>query len=211
MCEHTYTHTHTHKHTRIYLFKCCDEIRSCMCDITHTYVVVCEVLQRCVRLFVYVMWLVHMCHMTQSYAAVYVVKQYWIRLFICVMWLVHMSKMTQSYVWWDSCIYVARVHHMCDMTQSYVAVCAVKQHQIRLFICVMWLVDMCEMTQSYVWWDSCICVARFVHMCNMTPSYVAVCAVKQRCIHLFIGEVGGWGRDPKKCTGRDWGMGSSTI
>ena len=25
------------------------------------------------------------------------------------------------------------------------------------------------------------------------------------------GEVGGWGRDPKKCTGRGWGMGSSTI
>ena len=25
------------------------------------------------------------------------------------------------------------------------------------------------------------------------------------------GEVEGWGRDPKKCTGRDWGMGSSTI
>ena len=24
-------------------------------------------------------------------------------------------------------------------------------------------------------------------------------------------EVGGWGRDPKKCTGRHWGMGSSTI
>ena len=23
--------------------------------------------------------------------------------------------------------------------------------------------------------------------------------------------VGGWGRDPKKCTGRGWGMGSSTI
>jgi len=26
-----------------------------------------------------------------------------------------------------------------------------------------------------------------------------------------VGEVGGWGRDPKKCTERDWGMGSSTI
>ena len=25
------------------------------------------------------------------------------------------------------------------------------------------------------------------------------------------GEVGGWGRDPKKCTGSIWGMGSSTI
>ena len=24
-------------------------------------------------------------------------------------------------------------------------------------------------------------------------------------------EVGGWGRDPQKCTGRDWGMGPSTI
>ena len=28
---------------------------------------------------------------------------------------------------------------------------------------------------------------------------------------ISCGEVGGWGRDPKKCTGRDWGMGSSTI
>ena len=27
----------------------------------------------------------------------------------------------------------------------------------------------------------------------------------------MAGEVGGWGRDPKKCMGRDWGMGSSTI
>jgi len=25
------------------------------------------------------------------------------------------------------------------------------------------------------------------------------------------GEVGGWGRDPKKCTGRGWRMGSSTV
>ena len=25
------------------------------------------------------------------------------------------------------------------------------------------------------------------------------------------GEVGGWGRDPKICMGRHWGMGSSTI
>jgi len=29
--------------------------------------------------------------------------------------------------------------------------------------------------------------------------------------HHALGEVGGWGRDPKKCTGRGWGMGSSTI
>jgi len=30
-------------------------------------------------------------------------------------------------------------------------------------------------------------------------------------VNVSSGEVGGWGRDPKKCTGRDWGMGSSTI
>ena len=33
-------------------------------------------------------------------------------------------------------------------------------------------------------------------------------AVQIRTSHR---EVGGWGRDPKKCTGRGWGMGSSTI
>ena len=31
-----------------------------------------------------------------------------------------------------------------------------------------------------------------------------------RLVHMWR-EVGGWGRDLKKCTGRDWGMGSSTI
>ena len=30
-------------------------------------------------------------------------------------------------------------------------------------------------------------------------------------IYPWMERWGGWGRDPKKCTGRDWGMGSSTI
>ena len=34
---------------------------------------------------------------------------------------------------------------------------------------------------------------------------------KKKNAFASLGEVGGWGRDPKKCTGRDWGMGSSTI
>ena len=38
----------------------------------------------------------------------------------------------------------------------------------------------------------------------------SVCWKKSPTYDIF-GEVGGWGRDPKKCTGRDWGMGSSTI
>jgi len=36
---------------------------------------------------------------------------------------------------------------------------------------------------------------------------ICVCANEYLC----RGEVGGWGRDPNKCTGSIWGMGSSTI
>ena len=50
-----------------------------------------------------------------------------------------------------------------------------------------------------------------------SPVHIAI--YTHECIYLYmlvycytkVGEVGGWGRDPKKCTGRDWGMGSSTI
>ena len=45
------------------------------------------------------------------------------------------------------------------------------------------------------------CVATSVNIYNSRQT--------QECIMSW--EVGGWGRDPKKCTGRDWGMGSSTI
>ena len=38
-------------------------------------------------------------------------------------------------------------------------------------------------------------------ICDVTSAWDDVCRR----------EVGSWGRDPKICTGRDWGMGSSTI
>ena len=46
-----------------------------------------------------------------------------------------------------------------------------------------------------------------------TPKKNSQWFVKQflGCTNSLLGEVGGWGRDPKKCTGRDWGMGSSTL
>jgi len=50
---------------------------------------------------------------------------------------------------------------------------------------------------------------------------VAVCCSVLQCVVVWhlrgcvgacaIREVGGWGQNPKKCTGRGWGMGSSTI
>jgi len=46
-------------------------------------------------------------------------------------------------------------------------------------------------------------------------SYISSSSMHDSSIYLvhivLCREVGGWGRDPKKCTGRDWGMGSSTI
>ena len=42
----------------------------------------------------------------------------------------------------------------------------------------------------------------------LIDTYISSCS---RIARATEREVGGWGRDPKKCTGRDWGMGSSTI
>jgi len=55
-----------------------------------------------------------------------------------------------------------------------------------------------------------MCVRDRVRMCIRQCAYGYV-AVNMRDMTHSHGEVGGWGRDPKKCTGRDWGMGSSTI
>ena len=48
---------------------------------------------------------------------------------------------------------------------------------------------------------------------DMTPTHESRVMPHTYTIQLvdMRREVGGWGRDPKICTGRDWGMGSSTI
>ena len=43
------------------------------------------------------------------------------------------------------------------------------------------------------------------------PKRAVTRSIQQTEKRMCIREVGGWGRDPKKGTGRDWGMGSSTI
>ena len=53
--------------------------------------------------------------------------------------------------------------------------------------------------------DLCVYICVCIHI-NV---YVYICMDGNAC--SIPREVGGWGRDPKKCTGRDWGMGSSTI
>ena len=88
-----------------------------------------------------------------------------------------------------------------------------------------WLIrdlHMCYMTQSYVIWLSSIFMT---HLMATSCSFAEqVLLQNPRLVWSYLWhdiftsgsgmaywEVGGWGRDPKKCTGRDWGMGSSTI
>ena len=52
--------------------------------------------------------------------------------------------------------------------------------------------------------------------CKISDCSRVLCVPNTCLLSVYLyrsckGEVGGWGRDPKKCTGRDWGMGSSTI
>jgi len=98
--------------------------------------------------------------------------------------------------------------------------------------CVMQCVAVC---------CSVLHVYTYIYVCVYVYTYIIVCVHVLLCAHLEIlvwlilasretilmyvyiytnvlrlyvhlhWEVGGWGRDPKKCTGRDWGMGSSTI
>ena len=65
----------------------------------------------------------------------------------------------------------------------------------------------------------CVCVSLrdFVRVCLCVCVCMCACMCVRSHVHPLCAysserrEVGGWGRDPKKCTGRDWGMGSSTI
>ena len=52
------------------------------------------------------------------------------------------------------------------------------------------------------------CAPCKVMILSVVPDYIFAMASHIDAPHR---EVGGWGRDPKKCTGRDWGMGLSTI
>jgi len=157
----------------------------------------------------------------------------WHDSFICVTCLLHMYDETCSYVWHDWVTCMTWLRHVCDATSSlyvwhgsftcvtrivmtisdnigtlayashgshmnesrrthervmtYYRIGAPKWHQ-------------CSVEQSACMWrDSFICVTWLSHTRDMTYT------------NAWGWEVGGWGRDPKKCTGRDWGMGSSTI
>ena len=68
-------------------------------------------------------------------------------------------------------------------------------------------------SRTYVTNDMCIRVMRLTNSIIRAHAHMSI---TPHTFWLWLEshsrrEVGGWGRDPKKCTGRDWGMGSSTI
>ena len=82
----------------------------------------------------------------------------------------------------------------CDL---YVCICIHIQTQSHIHICNSFVYLYIRLLDASVGVDTATCITLVIYMC----AYV----------YMYRREVGGWGRDPKKCTGRDWGMGSSTI
>jgi len=147
------------------------------------------------RLFVCVVWRIHMCHVTRSYV--------WDVSFICVTWLIHMCDLTHSYVWHDSfiCVTWLSTWNTLDLERlgklkNILCVSAACQHDA--FICVTWLIHTCEIVQyaEDVGFGEtrrnqrtcCAClpcaadVAADAGVCYRCRSRVAVCCSLLQCV-----------------------------
>ena len=65
----------------------------------------------------------------------------------------------------------------------------------------------------YTYWCETYILSEYISGDISLMLYVSLRDTRTKCIHFwrYPWEVGGWGQDPKNGTGRDWGMGSSTI
>jgi len=150
---------------------------------------------------------------------------------VLVSWLTQMSAMTLSHVWHHPCIYTYTSIHqhytfecydtsfecydtfiMSAMTLSHVwhhpwvmyhVAGACPRDRIPQSLPVHFFGSQPQPTTSHKSDD-----AR-ARTCVTSPMRITLQV--RALASTLLWEVGGWGRDPKKCTGRDWGMGSSTI
>ena len=191
-----------------------------MCDMTHSHA------QHVFR----ITYTLHMCDMSHSWHDSVNMWHDSVNMWHDSLHTLH-SWHDSHHMWHDS-------HHICDMTHFICVTCLIRDMTNSIcdmthFICVTWLIhDMThslrDMTHliyttwltSYLWHDSCTRETWHLHNIqipndrthflarnwganNQTPATVST--------WVHHREVGGWGRDPKKCTGSIWGMGSSTI
>ena len=112
-------------------------------------------------------------------------------------------------------ILVTRMHELCPTYERVMAhTCfatqiwrspATMEKSCDLCVRDLCVCDLCVCVLSVC--DLCLCV-----ICVCVICVCAICVRDDLCVRDDTNrEVGGWGRDPQKCTGRDWGMGSSTI
>ena len=131
----------------------------------------------------------------------------------------HVSYVTQSYTW-HTCVYVYMWHVMTYDTCHMTADCVTYDTCVTCHDMSHMSYDLCDMSHSHTHGihdtDSLchVSVSYVIHMSYICHSHMT--QSHTLCVLSYAnayrpGEVGGWGRDPKKCTGRDWGMGSSTI
>jgi len=124
------------------------------------------------------------------------------------------------------CVCMCQLHHVGD-TQKYVLSfcrmdilplgCNTRMCCVILCFVILCFVILCFVILCFVILCFVICVLWFV-FCGVFCDVVFCDIVKWIYSHMGdtqacdgCWEVGGWGREPKKCTGRDWGMGLSTI
>jgi len=81
---------------------------------------------------------------------------------------------------------------------------------IRAYVCVYIYIYIYKYINTYIY---TLTKSTTVHTTSrLQKNFELVCErALQRIRLLSDREVGGWGPDPKNGTGRDWGMGSSTI
>ena len=214
--QNVYLHVHTcifYTHARIY-----------QCTYVYTHIV--HIAQKSIHTYAYVY---------TPYAYVYIHMHIYINLLcllhnkgyihihMCVLCFICMNIHIHAHIYKRIVSIAQKCMHTfthCTKKDTYIYTCVYKNVYIHLHMCISY-------TREHTYTCTYVLVYRVypiqIHTYIFTHVYIlSVCAY----IHMHIckstsclshknvyvyGEVGGWGRDPKKCTGRDWGMGSSTI
>ena len=118
-------------------------------------------------------------------------------------WMSRASQNNEScrtYKWVTSQIWTSHVAQLqescrtCERFMSHIWMCRITH--------------MNESCRTYEWVKPRLEISHITLKSSQVTQMKRPCRTNQRAPHR---EVGGWGRDPKKCTGRGWGMGSSTI
>jgi len=163
------------------------------------YIYMC--IYTCTHVYIYIYMCTNMCVYSYiKYVCIFVHKR--LLLYVCTrIWRLCTNMCVHEYV----CIFVHKRLFTCSSCHK-----ASMPHPIQIYIHVYFIY-----IHMYIYTCAHIHIHVYTYIRTM---HVYSQILVERLTYTPKGlsasphsEVGGWGRDPKKCTGRDWGMGSSTI